>query len=815
MSHGHDEPEPGAAAGLPGATSDVSAPTDFTSRARCSFSIVGIGASAGGIDALKVFFAATAPDSGMAYVVIQHLSPEHQSLMAEILGRCTSMPVSQIQDGLSVQPNHVYVIRPGYTVTLKDGRLRLGEPVERRGHRRPVDDFFRSLAEEQQEKAIAVVLSGTGTNGSAGAQAIKAAGGLCIAQDPNSAEFPGMPQSLIYAGYADQVLRAEEIPAALHQYVQHPFLDLSAKGRARVVEEVERHRQDLSEILAIIRSRTGHDFVPYKPPTILRRIDRRMGLLGITTLADYANRLRERTEEVAALANDLMINVTGFFRDPEAWEAFREAVVEPLVAGRAPNDTIRAWVTACASGEEAYTLAMLITEEAERLGKSIDVKIFATDTADKSLALARAGIYPGGIEGDISPERLERFFDRDDQTYRIKKALRDQVVFAPQDVLHDPPFSRLDIVTCRNLLIYLEPDAQRRVLALLHFALREDGYLFLGNAETLGHAESLFEVVSKRWRIYRRLGANRYAAAQLPALIASAREVRQTPRVVTPALIRPTPTTTIQAALLDEFGPPSAVVDVNERILYFHGHAQPYLQIPPGETTQDLLDLVRPELRPVVRAALREAIAERRIVAIELQSETEVGPVLVTAAPLRHSRPPDYFRVSFESSGRGSAQPQERKDPMAGAMGAAGVPHRSNSLLEEEVRILRRELQASLESSEATNEELKASNEEVISINEELQSTNEELETGKEELQALNEELVTVNAQLQAKLTELEAVTNDLENLLSSTNIAVVFLDTQLKVRRFTPAISDLLELLPADIGRPLAHLAQKFSDGT
>ncbi len=671
MSQRHDEPDPGARPDLPGDPRNAAAPVDLTSRARCPFPIVGIGASAGGVDALKAFFSATAPDSGMAYVVIQHLSPEHQSLMADILGRCTSMPVSQIQDGTPVQPNHVYVIRPGYTVTLKEGRLHLGEPVGRRGHRRPIDDFFRSLAEEQHEKAIAVVLSGTGTNGSAGAQAIKAAGGLCIAQDPDSAEFPGMPQSLIYAGYADQGLRTEEIPAALQQYILHPFLDLSAKGRARAAQEIERHRQELSEILAIIHAKTGHDFVPYKPPTILRRIDRRMGLLGITTLADYANCLKERAEEVTALANDLMINVTGFFRDPEAWESFREAVIQPLITDRSPDDTIRAWVTACSSGEEAYTLAMLITEEAERLGKPVDVKIFATETADKSLAFARAGIYPGGIEGDISPERLERFFDHDEQTYRVKKSLRDQVVFAPQDVLHDPPCSRVDIVTCRNLLIYLEPEAQRRVLALMHFALREGGHLFLGNAETLGHAETLFEVVSKRWRIYRRLGQNRYAASQLPALVATARELRPVTRVVPPVLIRPAPTATIQGALLDEFGPPSAVVDANERILYFHGDARAYLEVPPGEITQDFLDLVRPEFRPFVRAALREAIAERRVVSVELQSQTDASPVLVTAAPLRHSRPPDYFRVSFQSSAAASPQPHDRRDQVpAGQPGA-------------------------------------------------------------------------------------------------------------------------------------------------
>jgi two-component system CheB/CheR fusion protein len=772
-----------------------------------------VGASAGGIEALKAFFSATNADGGMAYIVIQHLSPEHQSLMADILGRCTSMPVVQIENGVRVEPNHVYVIRPGYTLTLKDGRLHLGQPVEKRGHRRPVDDFFRSLAAEQQESAIGVILSGTGTNGTAGAQAIKAAGGLCIAQDPDSAEFPGMPQSLIHAGYADQVLTPEEIPAALRRYIRHPFLDLNTKGRARAAQEVEQHCQDLGEILAIIRSRTGHDFAPYKPPTIVRRVNRRMGLLGITTLADYANWLREKTEEVSALANDLMINVTGFFRDPEAWEAFREAVIHPLVAGRASDEPIRAWVAACASGEEAYSLAMLISEEAERLGKSVDVKIFATDTADKSLALARLGTYPGGIEGDISLERLDRFFERDEQTYRVKKSLRDQVVFAPQDVLRDPPFSRVDIVACRNLLIYLEPEAQARVLALMHFALREGGYLFLGNAETLGHADTLFEVVSKRWRIYRRLGAGRPAFADFPALAAHARDVHPVARIPPPVLIRPSPTATIQAALLEEFGPPSAVVDANERIVYFHGDASPYLQVPTGETTQNLLDLVRPVLRPTVRTILREAIASRRAVSVDVQGGSSTGRLSITAAPLRHSRPPDYFRVSFDpyiDEVTGDSNSGESRAPVREHISRAEPV----SALEEEIRILRRELQASIESFEASNEELKASNEEVTSINEELQSANEELETGKEELQAVNEELVTVNGQLQSKLLELEALTDDLDNLLSSTSIAVVFLDAHLQVRRFTPAISDLLELLPADIGRPLAHLAQKFSGG-
>ncbi len=663
-----------------GTADEASAPVDFTVRAKLAFPVVGIGASAGGVEALRTFLTATSPQSGMAYVVIQHLSPEHESLMADILGRCTAMPVRQIEEGMQVEPNHVYVIRPGHTVTLENGALHLGEPVEQRGHRRPVDDFFRSLAREQQEGAIGVVLSGTGNNGSAGAQAIKAAGGLCIAQDPDTADFPGMPQSLIHAGYADQVLRTEEIPAVLLRYTQQPYLDPAAEAQAGLA--LERQRHQLNEVIGIVRHRTGHDFGPYKAPTVLRRIQRRMGLAGITELKDYSARLREQPQEAAALASDLMINVTGFFRDAPAWEALREAVVRPLVEQYEAGVTLRAWVAACASGEEPYTLAMLIAEEAERAAKTVDVKIFATDTADKSLALARAGVYPGGIEGDLAPERLEKFFDKDEHAYRVKKTLREQVVFAPQDVLRDPPFSRVDIVTCRNLLIYLEPEAQRRALALFHFALREGGFLFLGNAESLGHAETLFEVVSKRWRIYSRGGPAQNRFAELPALaarVADPRPAAHTATVISTG--RPSATTLIQAALLEVFGPPTAVVDANERIVYFHGDSEPYLLHPSGEATQNLLELVRAPLRAAVRSALRQAIAGKRPVTVHTPSSESAGTFAITAAPLKHSRPPEHFRVSF-------APVEARQASASGSEPALAATHtlETDSALEEEVR---------------------------------------------------------------------------------------------------------------------------------
>jgi len=792
---------------------DVEAPNDFMSRSVLPFPVVGIGASAGGLDALRSFFGAAATDTGMAFVVIQHLPPDRETLMAEILGRCTSMPVLQVQEGMRLQANHVYVIRPAYTLTLNRGSFALNSPLTERGHRRPVDDFFRSLADEQREKSVAVILSGMGTNGTSGAQAIKAAGGLCLAQDPDSAEFPGMPLSLIHAGYADQILKPAEMPKVLATYARQPYID-SDRADPHAQSILAHERQHLNEVLAVIRTRTGRDFTGYRRPTVMRRVQRRMGLIAMQRLQEYAAYLREHSEESVALANDLMINVTGFFRDPQAWEALRGAALQPLIAERQNGSTIRVWVTACSSGEEAYTLAILLAEEAERAGKSFEIKIFATDTADKSLGLARSGVYPGGIEGDVPLDLLDRYFDKDQEVYRVKKHIREMVVFASQDVLRDPPFSRVDLCTCRNLLIYLEPEMQRRVIAMMHFALREGGYLFLGNSETLGSAELLFETLSKKWRIYRRLAQAPQQHLDVAALAMRSLPDARRVEALTASIIRPSPSLALQQALLEEFAPPTVIVDRRDRIVYYHGEMVHFLTHPAGEPTYDLFELLRAPFQSSVRTALRRAVSEKQPVSVVDNRTDQPGMLLrVTAAPLIASKEMEYYRITFDLPERPNAEviPIRRRTeipiPIPPSAG-------SDAELEGELRVIRRELQQTIEAFEASNEELKASNEEVISINEELQSANEELETSKEELQSLNEELITVNGQLQAKVQEIEATTNDLTNLLSSTNIAVLFLDTQLRVRRYTPAVDDLLALIPADIGRPVAHLAQKFKDG-
>jgi two-component system CheB/CheR fusion protein len=788
----------------------LAAAIDFRSRARQPFPIVGIGASAGGIQALETFFENVAADSGMAYVVVQHLSPDHTSLLGEIIGRRARIPVSEITDGMVIEANHIYVIAPGYTLTVQDGKLKLGDPVEKRGHRRPVDDFFRSLADEQAEKAFAVILSGTGTNGSAGCQAIKAAGGICIAQDPETAAFPGMPQSLIYTGYADQVLEIRQIPGVLQRYAAH----VSGDGQDPEEGEgpaLQRDSAHLREILAILRTRTRHDFSGYRKPTILRRIQRRMNLADCDGLGPYAVFLRENAPEVTALANDLMINVTGFFRDAEAWEALRTAVIAPLLAARTDGQPIRAWVSACASGEEPYTLAMILAEEM-RKHERVDVKIFATDTAERSLALARAGIYPGGIEADMSPARLERFFDRDEHTFRIKKEIRDMVVFAPQDILRDPPFSRLDICTCRNLLIYLEPETQRRVLSLLHFSLRDGGYLFLGNTESYTGSAALFELISKRWRIYRRTGTSQHRFAELPAFVSrvAGNGAPASEPVLAPAA-RPSATVALQRALLERYGPPTVVVDRNDHVAYFHGDTDRFLQQPVGEPTYDLMQLVRPPLRVAVQTALRTAMRDNQRAVSQTPPfpDLELPPIEVKAEPVIAGKSPEYFMVSFRILKEAGAQAEASADQPATDIAEFARDPASMG----ELRMLRLELQNTTEAFEAANEELKAANEEATSMNEELQSTNEELETSKEELQSVNEELSTVNTQLQNKIALLEATTNDLANLLSSTDIAVIFLDAEFRVRRFTPAVNDLIDLRETDIGRPITELARKFSD--
>lgn len=759
---------------------------------RLAFPVVGIGASAGGLDAFLEFFQAVSHDSGMAYVLVQHLPPEHESMLTELLAKRTDLPIVAIEDGTHIAPNHVYVIRPERSVTLRNGMLHLGDALSPKTNNRPIDDFFLSLAEEQKERAICIVMSGAGSNGSEGARSVRAVGGLCIAQKPSSASVPSMPAELIEQGSADFVLRPSEMPETLLRYARTPYTRDASASQPRAHEEPQ-----IEQILGLVRARTRRDFTGYKRLTITRRIHRRMAVHQIKSLDDYTAMLRGDDAEASALADDLLIHVTGFFRDPDAWESLRAQVIEPLVASREDNGVIRCWVTACATGEEAYTLAMLIDEAANAVGKHFDVKIFATDLAERALAHARAGIYASGIESDVAPERLERYFQKEDGVYRLRNPLRGMVVFAPQNVLQDPPFSRLDLCCCRNMLIYLEPPAQTRLLELLHFSLRDGGVLFLGTSETPG-SETLFAPIDRRWRLYRKIRGTRSTGIDFSQLA----RVRDAQLDILPrtALARLT-----SQWLVDGHVPASVTVDRAGRVLYFHGDSELYLAQPRGEPTRELLSLVREGLRAATRKALEESVTKNEPTSEPsrlLSANDSELRAWVTVTPLeRRSEDDAHFLVSFE----------QRRDPSETSDDDDDGP--DTPQLNRELERVRQELLHTVTELQLRNEELRASNEEVTSINEELQSTNEELETSREELQSLNEELTTVNAQLEAKVLEHEATTNDLSSLLYSTDIAVVFLDTQFRIRRFTPAVRVLFDLIPSDAGRPLANLARKFVD--
>ena len=778
---------------------------DAEGKPRLDFPVVAVGASAGGLKAYREFLEALPDDPGMAFILIQHLPPERDSLLVELLSKSTRLPVLQVKDGHEVKPDHVYVTRPGHTLLMEDGRLRIGESVRKPGHREPIDMFFSSLAREQHARAVAVVLTGMGSNGTAGAQSIKAAGGLCIAQDPESADYPSMPRSLINRHLADVVLRPAEIPGLLVRYAAH---DYTKSGGLPEIEDAKARRA-LGEVLSIVRTRTRHDFTGYKTPTLLRRIQRRMGLSQTDQLEDYARTLRQTPTEVSALADDLLINVTGFFRDPEVWESLQEKVIEPLVAERPDASSIRAWVTACSSGEEAYTLAILLSEEAEKRGKSFDLKIFATDMAERSLAHARRGSFASGIEADVSPERLERFFVQTDDHYLVKQELRELIVFAPQNLLEDPPFSRLDICTCRNLLIYLEPEMQRRLLRLLHFGLREGGALLLGNSETVGVEDDLFQPIDKKHKVYRRVGPTRHGLVDFATTL-TREGGTGTPPMQTNATPRISLAQVAHKTLLERHTPAAVVVDAQGQVAYFHGETERFFAPPQGEPTRDVLLLVREVIRGAVRSALREVIRQNKPVTIRdglFEVEGERRRALIDAAPLKHHGHNGYFLITF----RDTAEPVEiaAADPSSNGEGGG----HEQRLMSDELRRVEAELQSTIEELQTSNEEMKASHEEVTSINEELQSTNEELETSKEELQSLNEELTTVNTQLSSKASELEEANSDLASLLTSTDIAVLFLDTALRIRRFTPTVSDLFDLIATDVDRPLRDLNRKFED--
>ncbi len=762
------------------------------------FPIVGIGASAGGLDAFKAFLASMPCDADMAFVLVQHLDPIHVSLMAGLLSGHTAMPVTQAAEGMSIQPNRVYLIPPGFSLAVAGGKLHLSELTERHGTRTAFDVFLRSLAEDCGERAICVVLSGTGSDGSEGVKAVKRKGGFVIVQEPSEAAFDGMPKSAIQTGKADCILPVAGMPAALIKHTNdlrasdaHPDANDGTDGR-------------FLKVLDLVRTKSGHDFSLYKAGTLTRRIERRMAMAGITETARYVEKLNTESSELDSLTHDLLINVTEFFRDSAAFQVLAESVVPEMVAMQHIDRPLRIWVPGCSTGEEAYGLAILFLEAIAASKRAIKLQVFASDVDPQSIAFARAGAYGPETESQVSAERLSRFFAHEGSGFRVVRDLRDAVVFTVQDLLADPPFSRLDLISCRNVLIYLQPGAQEQILSLFHFALRAGGVLFLGRSETVGQFNDRFEPISKKQHIYRHLSGGRPGEAGFRV---STIKERLAP-AITPVLrrtIHPLNAEDLAAKqLLETLAPPSVLVDKKYEALFCFGAVDRYLQVTSGETNRNILVMARDGLRPKLRAALEKARETGELVSkpgARFHRDGTAYSVKIVAQPVPAG---ETLLVSFVEEPR-PTPPIDTESPSQDASRVLQI--------EQELDATRKDLSATIRDLEISNEDLRAVNEEAQSINEEFQSTNEELETSKEELQALNEELTALNGQLQETLEDQRATAADLQNILNSSDVATIFLDNALNIRFFTPAAKSLFGVTGVDIGRPLADLAQRFHD--
>jgi two-component system CheB/CheR fusion protein len=770
------------------------------------FLVVGLGASAGGIGVLKEFFRHVPPTTGNAYVVILHLSPEHESLLSEILQAVATIPVAQVTERVRMKPDHAYVIAPNKSLSVLDGHLTVSDVVSFETRRAPVDIFFRTLAEAKNAHAVCVVLSGTGPDGSMGLKRVKERGGIAIAQDPREAEFSDMPENAVATGLIDYVLPVGEIPKKIQAYQERlrqlPPLDAS--------DEHPTDEQIVREILAIVRAQTGNDFVHYKRGTILRRMQRRISVHELPDLAAYREYVGHHPEEASALLRDLLISVTNFFRDPQAWEALEATTIPRLFEGRRSNDVIRVWVAGCATGEEAYSMAMALSDAVGALSVQPRFQVFATDLDAEAIAVARAGLYSNSDVADVPPDRLRRFFVREGQDYRVRRELRDGILFTVHNILRDPPFSVADLVSCRNLLIYLNRAAQERVLQLLHFSLRPGGYLFLGASELLNSVGDLFSVSDEDHRIAQsRAVPRRFAVSPRemssvtggPAATPSPREEPATPSH------RPLHPIDVHHRLLEEYGPPSIVITEDHDIVHISPQAGKYLHFPSGEASTNLLTLIRPELRVELRAAVYQALQQRtNVEAMGLVlSGYDVPPrVNLRVRPvLTNEVGQGLLLVLFEE-----AEPAEGHTPGGETIRPIEPVVRQ---LEAELTQVRAKLRSATQHYESQYDEFRAANDELQAVNEELRSAGEELETSKEELQSVNEELTTVNQELKIKVEELGQANDDFRNLMNSTDIATIFLDRGLRVKQFTPRATEIFSLLPTDVGRPLLDLTHRL----
>jgi two-component system CheB/CheR fusion protein len=765
--------------------------------------VAGVGASAGGVKALKEFFRHVPASGGLAYVGILHLSPEYESRLHEVLQVECPLPVVQVHERVRMERDHVYVISPNQSLTMMDGYLASSAIMRQEERRAPVDIFFRTLADARGSNSACVVLSGSGSDGSSGLKRIKERGGICFAQDPAEAEHPDMPRNAIATGLVDHVLPVAEIAQRIVSYRR-------SLGTVRVPDDQEQRQESeeraIREIFSQLRARTGHDFINYKRSTMSRRLERRVAVHGLPDLQTYAQFLRDNPDEAQALLKDLLISVTNFFRDREAFEALEARVIPKLFEGKTEEDHVRVWVAGCATGEEAYSIAMLLAERnANAVGGPL-AQVFATDIDDNAIAVAREAMYAVPELADVSPERLRRFFVKEGEYYRVRKDLREMVLFARHNVIKDPPFSHLDLVSCRNLLIYLNRPAQQRVMDLLHFGLRPGGFLFLGSSESVDGAGSLFVNIDKDANIYQSRGVALRTLTTIPEATPVVTRLPPAPPDDS-ALTRPRKASSyadLHQRLLEEYAPPSVVVDDEHEILHLSDGAARYLQFPAGDPSANLLKVIRPELRLEARTALYQAAQSRTPVeARNLRLVIDGSPVALSISVHPVLREGDtargFFLVLFEPADAESTTVEEP---------ATIEPRDAARQLEDEVQRLRTQLRATVQQHEIQSEELKASNEELHAINEELRSTAEELETSKEELQSVNEELTTVNQELKIKIDEQTHASNDIQNLINTSEIAAVFLDRGSRIKLFTPRAREIFNLIPGDRGRPLSDIS-------
>jgi two-component system CheB/CheR fusion protein len=768
-----------------------------------SVSIIAIGASAGGLEALETMFEAITTAMPIAFIIITHLSPAHRSLLPELLQKKTKLKVSEITQNMQVEPNCIYVIPPKKMVVIKQGILKLTKSKTTTHISLPIDLFFQSLAQEQDRKIVAVVLSGTGMDGTQGIRALSTAGSLIIAQDPTTAEYNSMPNNAINTGLVDNVLPPEKILTFILKYLKNKLPSLPSNEK-----EI---KNGLQPIFHLLHTHLGHDFSLYKNNTICRRIEKHMSIHQINDIAIYTNYLQRHPQEIQLLFKDLLIGVTSFFRDPEAFESLREILLQKLKI-KPTGEEMRVWVPACATGEEAYSLAILLQECMEELHRYFSVQIFGTDINEAAIETARFGLYPLSIAADLSEQRLKRFFTKEEGRYRISKEIRKMVIFAPQNLTRDPPFTKLDILSCRNLLIYFTTILQKKLLPLFHYSLNYNGILFLGSAENVSGFLELFNVIEKKWKIFE----HKEAASSLHIPISLETKLITEKALMHPPINHQTPKKTdiahlVNNILLDNYAPVCIVLDEKENIVYIHGRTGKYLEPADGFVNLNILHMVRSELKPKISIALRNASLKKKQVSYShllIKNNDKSYYINLKIRPFRELNRDQYWKLLFI----------EEIKPLESFSKITHPKHISSNKLVQQISFLEKELKESkenlhttIEELETSNEELKSSNEELQSTNEELQSTNEELETSKEELQSLNEELTTVNVELESHIEELSSANDDIQNLLYSTEIATIFLDNNLLIKRFTPKAIELTSLIQTDIGRPITDIVSKL----